>query len=537
MKPLTLRPALPVLIAVGLVCLAGASPADTAPPIPSFTEETATSGINSRYEGEWQYMVGGGVASFDCNSDGFADMLLAGGAAPASFYRNTSAPAGALTFAAQPSGLELDKVTGAYPLDIDSDAITDVVLLRVGENLAMRGLGDCRFERANEAWAFDGGDAWSTAFAATWEKGADWPTIAIGNYIDRTQEAFPWGSCTDNWLHRPDGKNGFAPPVALKPSFCALSMLFTDWNRSGTASLRVSNDREYYKGGQEQLWHIDPGQVPTLYTDKEGWKNLRVWGMGIASYDLNFDGYSEYFLTSMADNKLQSLAAIAPDNPPQPSFADVAFARGVTAHRPYTGGEIRPSTGWHAQFEDVNNDGLADLFIAKGNVAEMPDFAMQDPNNLLLQDSLGMFHEAGDTAGVASFKTARGAALADFNLDGLLDLVVVNRWENAQLWRNTSTNAGHWLQVTLHQPGPNPDAVGAWIELRRDGYVMRREITSGGGHASGQAGWWHFGLGGDATADLRILWPDGTTGDWQNLKGDAFYILSRDAPAEPWAVK
>ena len=93
----------------------------------------------------------------------------------------------------------------------------------------MRGLGACKFERANEAWGFDGGDGWSTAFAATWERGANWPTLAVGNYIDRTQETEPWGSCTDNWLHRPLVANGkaqhkFASPVALKPSFCALSM-------------------------------------------------------------------------------------------------------------------------------------------------------------------------------------------------------------------------------------------------------------------------------------------------------------------------
>ena len=186
------------------------------------------------------------------------------------------------------------------------------MLLRVGENVVMRGLGGCRFERANEAWDFDGGDAWSTALAATWEHGADWPTIAIGNYIDRREEMSPWGSCTDNWLHRPlvvDGKSQrrFAAPLPLKPSFCALSMLFTDWNKSGTPSLRVSNDREYYEGGQEQLWHVDPGKAPALYTDSEGWKLLRIWGMGIASYDLNADGYPEYFLTSMADNKLQTL--------------------------------------------------------------------------------------------------------------------------------------------------------------------------------------------------------------------------------------
>ena len=136
------------------------------------------------------------------------------------------------------------------------------------------------------------------------------------------------------------------------------------------------------------------------------------------------------------------------------TFSDVAFAKGVTAHRPYTGGDWHPSTAWHAQFDDVNNDGLVDLFVAKGNVARMPDFAMKDPNNLLLQTSDGKFREAGEAAGVASFATSRGAALTDFNLDGLLDLVVVNRWESAQLWRNTSQNAGRWVEVKLAATGP-----------------------------------------------------------------------------------
>lgn len=500
---------------------------------PSFVEETAAAGIASVYTGEWEFIVGGGAASFDCDGDARPDLLLAGGASPATFYRNESAPGGALRFAAQTSGLELAAVTGAYPLDVDSDGLTDIALLRVGENVLMRGLGECRFERANEAWGFDGGDAWTTAFAATWERGADWPTLAIGNYIDRAQESFPWGSCTDNWLHRSQDK-GFAPPLALTPSYCALSMLFTDWNRSGTPSLRVSNDREYYKGGREQLWHLDPGQPPALYTEAEGWKTLRIWGMGIAGHDLNSDGYPEYFLTSMADNKLQTLAAIPETGTPKPAYADVAFAKGVTAHRPYTGGEIKPSTAWHAQFEDVDNDGLTDLFIAKGNVWDMPDFALKDPDNLLMQGADGTFHEAGETAGVGSLATGRGAALADFNLDGRVDLVVVNRGSGAQLWRNTTPDAGHWLQVRLAQPAPNRDAIGAWVELRCDGKVMRREITVGGGHAGGQTGWWHFGLGGAETAELRVLWPDGTADAWQPVAADAFYTVSPGQPPARW---
>jgi hypothetical protein len=314
-------------------------------------------------------------------------------------------------------------------------------------------------------------------------------------------------------------------------------MLFTDWNLSGRPSLRISNDREYYEGGQEQMWRVEPGQAPALYKEADGWKPLRIWGMGIASTDLDGDGYPEYFLTSMSDNKLQVLAA-PKDGPVKPSYNDVAYAKGVTAYRPYTGGDWHPSTAWHAEFQDINNDGLADLFVAKGNVAKMPDFAMKDPNNLLLQAGEGKFVEAGDKAGIVSFANHRGAALADFNLDGLIDLVVVNRWENAQVWRNTSTNAGRALDVKLAQPAPNRDAIGAWIEVRCEGaMVMRQEVTVGGGHAGGELGWRHFGLGDVAKADIRVIWPDGTAGDWQAVESGKFYVLERGKPPLAWAPK
>jgi hypothetical protein len=412
-------------------------------------------------------------------------------------------------------------------LDIDSDGILDVVLLRVGENQLMRGLGDCKFAPANADWEFDGGDGWSTAFAATFESGANWPTLAIGNYIDRAQEAFPWGSCTDNWLHRP-GMAGFAPPAPLTPSYCALSMLFTDWNRSGQPSLRVSNDREYYKGGQEQLWHLQPEAAPRLYSEAEGWTRLRIWGMGIASHDLTGDGYPDYFLTSMADNKLQVLTD-ATSTPLRPVYSDIAFAKGVHAQRPFTGGEVKPSTAWHTQIEDVNNDGRADIFIAKGNVWAMPDFAMKDPNNLLLQAADGTFVEAADKAGVASMETARGAALADFNMDGLLDMVVVNRNAPTQIWRNTGmgAQAGHWLKLGLRASGANRNAIGAIVEVRAGTLVQSREVTVGGGHAGGSLGWLHFGLGNAREAEVRVTWPGGQAGPWMLLSAGQHYDLSQ----------
>ena len=88
-------------------------------------------------------------------------------------------------------------------------------------------------------------------------------------------------------------------------------MLFSDWDRSGRRDLRVSNDRHYYRDGEEQLWRIEAGAPPRLWTREEGWKRLRIFGMGIASHDLTGDGYPEVYLTSQADNKLQTLSDVA----------------------------------------------------------------------------------------------------------------------------------------------------------------------------------------------------------------------------------
>ena len=526
-----------IVLVAALVAGFSAQAAET-PPIPRFIEETDRAGLQSRFEGEFEFQIGGGVAAFDCDGDGLPEVYVTAGVNKAKFYRNRSTRGGPIKLQEERSGLELTGANGAYPLDVDGDGITDLVVLRVGEVQVFRGLGGCRFERANEKWAARSSNAWHSAFTATWERGQQWPTFAIGTYVDRNKPDFPWGSCTPGSLLRPaPAGKGFAPSIELAPGHCALSMLFSDWGRTGEAALRVSNDREYYKGGQEQLWKVTPGQAPQLYTAEQGWKPLQIWGMGIASHDLDGDGRPEVFLTSMSDNKLQKLDG----DGSRPAYSDVAYKRGVTAHRPYVGGDIHPSTAWHAQFADVNNDGLADLFVVKGNVASMPDFAMLDPNNLLLQQTDGRFVETGHQAGIASYRRGRGGMLVDLNGDGLLDLIVVNRWDNAQLWRNVGLGTadqavpiGQWLQLRLRQPGGNRDAIGAWVEVDLGARIIRQELTVGGGHASGHLGWMHFGLGSAKTVKLRVLWPHDAWGPWQSVAADGFYIVDKQSGVSAW---
>jgi hypothetical protein len=500
--------------------------------VPTFVEEAVAAGVEHTYDGSYEFYVGGGVAVLDCDDDSRPDLFIAGGSVPAALFANRSEPGGALRFERLPAAAtDLDRVTGAYPLDIDSDGVLDLAVLRHGENVLLRGLGGCAFERANEAWGFDGGEAWTTAFSATWEAGQAWPTLAFGNYIDHVDDQ-GLTYCATNVLVRPDESgSGFGPPTTLEPGDCALSMLFSDWDRSGRRDLRVSNDRHYYyQDGEEQLWRLEPGDAPRLYSREDGWEQVQIWGMGIASQDLSGDDLPEVYLTSIGSNRLETLV----DGPARPTYDDIAHDRGITATTPFIGRPIDPSTSWHPEFDDVNDDGHLDLYVSKGNVDAMPDSAMEDPNELYLGFANGKFRRAAEQAGIVNPMRTRGAALTDLNADGMLDIVEVNRYENVNLWRNVGRGdaerprpMGSWLGVRLSQAGPNRDAVGAWIEVESGKLRTVRELTVGGGHAGGELGPVHFGLGDRDEARVRVTWPDGEQGDWETVPANGIVTIER----------
>lgn len=479
------------LLALAVIALAGL-PALASP---RFEDISATL-PDHQYIGGWEHFVGGGVAVFDCNGDALPEILAAGGTNPMLFLRNDGAMA--FTPAVFP---QITGATGAYPVDLDGDGWLDLYILRAGPDRVLRGGPECQFVDAPDSWGLHAADQWSTAFTAWWTDDGR-PTLAVGHYVDRTDPQGPFRACDDNLLWRPQATGWHAEPLA--PGFCALSMLAARDAR-GRPTLRISNDRHYYvRGGFEQMWDIG---TEHFLTEAEGWPRVSLWGMGIASRDLTGDGRDEVMLTSMGDQLLQLAQSDG-------TYAPAPFSIGTYAQRPHDGSDGRPSTGWHAQFGDVDNDGRDDLFIAKGNVDQMPTNAIHDPNNLLMQQPDGTFAEAATEAGIATSARSRGAALVDLDLDGRLDLVVVNRRAGIEMYRNVTEGTGHWLQIELRQGGTNTRAVGALVTvITPDGHLQDQQVTVGGGHAGGQATALHFGLGSNTRAEIRITWPDGATAE------------------------
>jgi hypothetical protein len=535
-----------IAIAVGLVVVLAAGAGATATvllrtptpttalPAPRYLDVTADSRVEHTYGGGYEASLGGGIAVLDCDDDLRPDLYIAGGDQPAALFRNRSAPGSGPRFErSDDEVVGLESVMGAYPLDVDADGHADLVVLRTTGLEVFRGLGGCGFEPATEELGLAGVDGWLTAFSATWEHEDTLPTLAVGRYLELGPSGETVYSCDGNDLLRPSSEGtGYGAPLALDPGYCSLSMLFSDWDGSGRRDLRVSNDRQYYDyvNGQEQLWRVGVDEAPRLYTADDGWVQMQIWGMGIASQDLTGDGLPEVYLTSQGDNKLQTLAA----GPAQPTYRDVALKRGVTATHPVNGGDPLPSTAWHPAFEDVNNDGFVDLYVAKGNVSSQEGYALRDPSNLFIGQPDGTFVEQADAAGIVDYDRSRGAAVVDLDLDGLLDLVEVKLDAPVRVWHNVGTGSGDapepmggWIAVQLRQPGANRDAIGAVIEVQIGDAAIRREVVSGGGHISGALGPVHFGLGPAQEARVRVTWADGEQGPWLTVRAGNTVLVER----------
>ena len=180
-------------------------------------------------------------------------------------------------------------------------------------------------------------------------------------------------------------------------------------------------------------------------------------------------------------------------------------------------------SGWSAGFIDYNNDGWKDLFSANGDVdnlrahAEQHDTMFENLNGREFADVSAQMGEDFLREGYQ-----RGAAFADFNNDGFLDIVVTSLERRPRILINSADNGGHWLLIDARGRKSNRDAIGAKIKVTTpSGRTLYNHVTTSVGFLSSSDRRVHFGLGAETSAaTVEIRWPSGAVDIRRNLRAD-----------------
>lgn len=208
-------------------------------------------------------------------------------------------------------------------------------------------------------------------------------------------------------------------------------------------------------------------------------------------------------------------------------FRDVTYASQV-------GFLSLPWGGWSTGIFDLNNDGWKDLFSAGSHVMDNEELyssrASRQPNSVFVNLGGEKFADAGGDSPSEVFRPRahRGCAFGDFNNDGRVDVAVSSLNEPAELLINQSDRGSHWLTLRLRGTRSNRDGLGARIRLvSASGRVQYNHATTAVGYASSSSPRVHFGLGADTqAARIEIRWPSGALQVLENVPGDRLLAVS-----------
>ncbi|MGH9540736.1 MAG: CRTAC1 family protein [Terriglobales bacterium] len=470
----------------------------------------------------------GGIAVFDYDNDGRPDIFFANGAAIPSLEKND--PKYFNRLFRNEGGMKFTDVTtaaglagagyamGAAAADYDNDGHVDLLVLGVFRNTLYRNLGNGRFEDVTARAGIEGG-RWSVAAAWFDYDNDGWLDLFVVNYAkfsfsddrfcgDRDRHLRTYchpryfeGLTGTLYRNRRDGtfedvteRSGIAAHIGR-----GMSAAVADYDGDGRLDLFVTNDNQpnflFRNRGDGRF--EEAGLLAGVALGDNG---EPVSSMGADFRDYDNDGRPDLVVTDLARETFQLF-----HNQGRGLFVDARYRSGL-------GAQSAPLSGWGAGLYDFDNDGWKDLFTANShvddNVALFEATQYEQSNAVFHNTRDGRFANVSRQAG-ADFQVAcahRGAAFADFNGDGRIDVVTSSLGGPAELWENISPGGNHWIVLKLTGTRSNRDGIGAEVRIG----AQCNHMTSAVGYASSSHAGVHFGLGRTAKIDeIAIRWPSG----------------------------
>jgi len=233
------------------------------------------------------------------------------------------------------------------------------------------------------------------------------------------------------------------------------------------------------------------------------------------------EGHLSIFRTNFSD-EFESLYRNHGDG----VFDDVTLGVGLGQNTKYV--------GWGTAFFDFDNDGWTDLLLVNGHAFPEVDRLHIDirykERAILYQNvGRGRFRDISDHAGpgILEVHSARGAAFADLDNDGAVEVAINNQNEPPTLLKQAEHPPGHWILLKLIGKRSNRSAIGAKVKVTADGRQQLSEVRSGGSYLSQNDLRLHFGLGSATKVDrIEIEWPSGTRQTLENQPCDRVLVVT-----------
>jgi hypothetical protein len=464
----------------------------------------------------------GGVAAFDFDRDGHTDLYFTNGRAPARLLRNDGK--GRFEDVTARAGLAGGGFTmGAAAADYDNDGNVDLFVAGVNDSRLYRNRGGVFTDVTRQAGVRVPG----------WAVGAGWFDYDNDGLLDLFVVRYvQWPPKPEPVCHDPSGKlrifchpRFFAPQsnllfhnrgdgtfedVTERSGIAAhagkgMGLAFADYDGDGFVDVFVTNDTM-----PNFLFH-NRGNGTFEEVAMDAGAALLDHGRPVSSMGADFRDYDNDGLPDIAVSALQGETFPLFRNLGKGQFQDVTYTSRV-------GPLSVRSGGWSNALIDFDNDGWKDLFIAASHVeASIGEFSgdRYKQRNLLLWNRQGKFEDAGPV--FPGERAHRGAAFADFNEDGKVDIAVSSLGEAPEVWLNPVETKNHYLLLRFVGTKSNRDGIGVKVRI---GKQFQEYFTSFGYASSSHAGM-HFGVGAlETIPEVEVRWPSGRTQTLRDVLAD-----------------